>query len=96
MEKYRPQREAGRQYFYDRFQAALEAIDSQADAGREIPFILPDKLVQQYKYERRQARRALLHRNLIEQARDSSWLRPAKRLVKPLMRLATLREGHAS
>ncbi len=90
MEKYRAQREVGRQCFYERFQTALEGIDSSVDPSREIPFALPDSLVQQYKRQRRQARRALLHRDLIERARYSSWLRPARRLVKPLLRQGSL------
>lgn len=90
MEQYREQRAVGRDHFYGRFREALVNIDSEADPNCEVPFVVPDKLLDQYKRERRQARRSLIHRNLIERARYSSWLRPARRLVKPLVRQGAL------
>jgi hypothetical protein len=80
MEKYRPLREVGRQHFYRRFQAVLESIDTGADPSREIPFTLPQQLRERFKRERRQQRRALLHRNFVERVTHSSLMQRAKRL----------------
>jgi hypothetical protein len=84
MEKYRPLREVGRQHFYRRFQAALESIDTGADPRCEVSLALPEELRERFKRERRQQRRAMLHRNFVERVTYCSLMQRAKRLVKPL------------
>lgn len=86
MEKYRPLREPIRQHFYSRFHAALESIDVEADPRLEIPLALPHELRERFKRERRQSRRAMIHRNFVDRVTYCSWTQRAKRLVAPVMR----------
>jgi hypothetical protein len=86
LEMCRPLRDANRELFYRRFREALESVDTDADPRCEIPFVLPQELLEQCKRERRQRRLAMLHRNFVDRVTYCSLMQKAKRLVRPAIR----------
>jgi hypothetical protein len=88
LERYRPLRDVNREHFFSGFQAALESIDTRTGTDCEIPLKLPQELRERYKKERRQRRRAMVHRNFVERVTYCSAMQRAKRFFAPVVRKA--------